>query len=126
MSLEKVDNVEEQPLVVVVFDRANGRYCVDSGPWVRHGFVGPKGSEREDCGDDPHTPHSRTPESHNPQSPAPQSPPPESPTGSPPSTNEDVMRCLRSLLAGHTTHCHWHVWTGSKWKDTGMENCGTC
>ena len=117
MSQEKTDNVEDQPLVVVVFDRANGRYCVDSGPWVRHGFVGPKGSEREqDCRDDPHAP----------QSPTPQSPPPQSPPGSPPPTNEDVMRCLRSLLAGHTAHCHWHVWTGSRWKDTGMENCGTC
>ena len=121
MSPEKVDEMEAQPLVVVVFDRANGRYCVDSGPWVRHGFVGPKGSEREERGDARHTPHSPTPQSHDPQSSTPQSP-----TGSPPPTNEDVMRCLRSLLAGHTGHCHWHVWTGSRWKDTGMENCGTC
>ena len=35
MSTDKRDNVEDQPLLVIVFDRANGRYCVDSGKWVK-------------------------------------------------------------------------------------------
>ena len=99
MSTDKRDNVEDQPLLVIVFDRTNGRYCVDSGKWLNHGFIGPKDADRD----------------------APSKPP-----SSPPTSNEDVMRCLRSLLPGHTTHCHWHVWTGSAWKDTGMESCGSC
>jgi hypothetical protein len=132
MSPEKPDSVEDQPLLVIVFDRKNQRYTVDSGAWTEHGFSGPIGSEREHYPGDRHSPQSpshQSPtspsQSPTPQSPSSQSPSSQSPSGNPP-PNEDVMRCLRSLVAGHTTHCHWHVWTGSKWKDTMMENCGTC
>jgi hypothetical protein len=104
-------SVDEKPLLVVVFDRKNGKYCVDSGPWLEHGYIDPKRRRDPDQrgGSQPVGSQSGSGE------PGGGEPPPE-----------DVLRCLKSRMPGHTTHCHWHVWNGSTWVDTMKENCGAC
>ena len=93
----KQRSIEEQPVVVIVFDRIKGTYCVDSGPWLEHGYIDP----------DKRAPKSVTTQSAS-------TPPPE-----------DVLRCMKSLVAGHTNHCHWYAWNGSTWVDTMKENCNS-
>jgi len=141
MPAYKEPTVEEQALVVVVFDRSTGKYCVNGGPWLEHGYVEPKEDDR-------HAILHGAPPSQSPSSPQrPSSPPssssqsssssqrPSSPPSSssqssssstPPSgSDEDLTRCLRSTMVGHVGHCHTKVWDGAQWVDTGR-HCTGC
>jgi hypothetical protein len=118
-------------LVVVVFDRHNDAYSVNSGPWLKHGFQRARSKDTSE------------------QRPSGSGKPPERTTGStiPEQTtgstiegtgttavtgttagtsnsDEDILMCLRSTeIPGHQGHCHWHVWDGEQWVDTGKHGC---
>ena len=107
MADAKTQNYErEQRLVIVVFDRETGMYSVDSGPWLKQGFVGPKAE-----GASEHGAGSRSG---------------MDPGDGPGDTNEDIVRCLKSNAPGHVGHCHKFVWNGFKWVDTNKHGCSTC
>jgi len=124
MPAYKEPTVEEQALVVVVFDRSTGKYCVNGGPWLEHGYVEPKEDDR-------HAILHGAPPSQSPSSPQRPSSPPSSSSQSsssstPPSgSDEDLTRCLRSTMVGHVGHCHTKVWDGAQWVDTGR-HCTGC
>jgi hypothetical protein len=123
----QLKSVQEQPTVVLIFDREKGRYSVNGGSWLVHGFIQPpsydktvnKGSDRPGSGQHggSQPAGSGKPESSKPGSSQP---------GNSAPPNEDILRCLRSEWDGHTDHCHWHVWDGARWIDLGKENCGSC
>jgi len=112
MADSKTQNYErEQRLVIVVFDRETGMYSVDSGPWLKQGFVGPRveGASASAAGSSSSSGRTGT-----------------DPGDGPGDTNEDIMRCLKSTRSGHVGHCHWFVWNGQGWVDTVKHGCSSC